>query len=81
MINPIVRGWVNYYRIGNASRCFNYVRDWVEKKVRRHLMKARKRRGLGWKRWSKDWLYIVVVANAAVNLKFALGHEYAILYY
>ena len=44
-------------------------------------MKARKRRGLGWKRWSKDWLYIVVVANAAVNLKFALGHEYAILYY
>lgn len=56
-INPIIRGWVNYYRIGNSSRCFNYVRDWVEKKVRRHLMKARNRKGYGWKRWSKALLY------------------------
>jgi RNA-directed DNA polymerase len=50
LINPIVRGWVNYFRIGHASRCFAYVRDWVEKKVRRHLMRARNRRGFGWKR-------------------------------
>lgn len=57
VINPIIRGWVNYYRIGNSMRCFNYIRDWVEKKVRRHLMKARQRRGFGWKRWSKDMLY------------------------
>jgi RNA-directed DNA polymerase len=57
LINPIVRGWVNYFRIGHASRCFGYVKDWVEKKVRRHLMRARKRRGFGWKRWSRAWLY------------------------
>ena len=25
-INPILRGWVNYFRIGNAGRCFAYVR-------------------------------------------------------
>ena len=29
---------------------------WVEKKVRRHLMTARNRRGFGWKRWSTAWL-------------------------
>jgi RNA-directed DNA polymerase len=57
LINPIVRGWVNYFRIGHSSRCFAYVRDWVEKKVRRHLMRARNRRGFGWKRWSRAWLY------------------------
>lgn len=57
VINPIIRGWVNYYRIGNSSRCFNYIRYWVEKKVRRHLMKVRKRKGYGWKRWSKEMLY------------------------
>ena len=56
-INPILRGWVNYFAIGNSSQCFSYVRNWVEKKVRRNLMKARKRRGFGWKRWSRDWLY------------------------
>ena len=57
LINPILRGWVNYFRIGNSGRCFNYVRDWVEKKIRRHLMRARKRYGFGWNRWSRDWFY------------------------
>ena len=57
LINPIVRGWVNYFRIGNSSRCFGYIKDWLEKKIRRHLMRARKRRGFGWKRWSRAWLY------------------------
>jgi len=56
-INPILRGWVNYFRIGHASRCFGFIRDWVERKVRRHMMKARGRRGFGWNRWSRAWLY------------------------
>ena len=57
IINPILRGWVNYFAIGHSSRCFGYVRDWVEKKVRRHMMRAKKRHGFGWKRWSRSWLY------------------------
>jgi len=56
-INSILTGWVNYFRVGNSSRCFSMVKDWVEKKVRRHLMRARNRKGYGWKRWSKEWLY------------------------
>ncbi len=56
-INPILRGWVNYFRIGNSSQCFGYVKDWVERKIRRHLMRARKRSGFGWNRWSRAWLY------------------------
>jgi RNA-directed DNA polymerase len=57
LINPILRGWVNYFAVGHSSRCFGFVRDWVEKKIRRHLMRARKRQGFGWKRWSRRWLY------------------------
>jgi hypothetical protein len=53
----ILRGWVNYFRVGNSSRCFAMIRDWVEKKVRRHLIRASKHQGYGWKRWSRKWLY------------------------
>ena len=56
-INPILRGWVNYFRFGHSSSCFSMVKQWVEKKVRQHLMRARGRKGFGWKRWSSEWLY------------------------
>ena len=48
LINPILRGWTNYFRIGQSSRCFSHVKDWVEQKVRRHLMRQRGRLGFGW---------------------------------
>jgi RNA-directed DNA polymerase len=57
LINPIVRGWVNYFAVGNSGECFSFIQDWVEKKVRRHMMKARQRKGFGWTRWSRQWLY------------------------
>ena len=56
-INPILRGWVQYFAVGHSSRCFSYIRDWVEKKVRYHLARASQRRGFGWTRWSRHWLY------------------------
>ena len=56
-INPILRGWVRYFSVGHSSRCFSYVRNWVERKIRRHLARARQRQGFGWKRWSTRWLY------------------------
>jgi len=71
LINPILRGWTNYFRVGNSSRCFGYVRDWVEKKVRRNLMHARKLRGFGWERWSRNGLYE----------KLGLFSDYKIRYY
>jgi RNA-directed DNA polymerase len=60
LINPILRGWVNYFAVGHSSRCFAFIEDWVEKKIRRHMMRAKKRKGFGWKRWSREWLYDVL---------------------
>ena len=56
LINPILRGGVNYFAVGHSSRCFAFIQDWVERKTRRHLMRARNRRGFGWKRGSREWL-------------------------
>jgi RNA-directed DNA polymerase len=60
LINPILRGWVHYFAVGHSSQCFSFIKEWVDKKIRRHMMRARKRKGFGWKRWSKQWLYNVL---------------------
>ena len=57
MFNPILRGWVNYFAVGHSTKCFSLIKDWVEKKVRRHLAHAQKRKGFGWERWNRRWLY------------------------
>ena len=69
-INPILRGWANYFRIGHASRCFGFVRTWVEKRVRRHMMRARNRRGFGWTRWSTAWLYATLGLYADYRVRY-----------
>jgi RNA-directed DNA polymerase len=60
LINPVLRGWVGYFAIGHSSQCFSFIKDWVEKKARRHLGRSSKRQGFGWNRWSRRWLYETV---------------------
>ncbi len=51
LINPVLRGWVNYYlRWDTPASASGFVKDWVEKKIRRHLLRARNRQGFGWAR-------------------------------
>jgi RNA-directed DNA polymerase len=71
LINPVLRGWVNYFAVGHSGRCFHYIKDWVAKKVRRHVMQARKRKGYGWGRWSRQWLYETL----------GLFHDYRVRYF
>ena len=53
-INPILRGWVTYFAIGQSSRCFSYLCYWVDMKIQRHWLRNRQRKGFGWRRWR--WL-------------------------
>ena len=61
-INTVLTGWVGYFRVGNASRAFSEVRDYVEMKIRTLLTrrKRRKKRSVGWRRWSNEYLYGVL---------------------
>ena len=54
LINPILCGWVNYFAVGHSSEFFSFIR---RKEVRRHMGWAQNRKGFGWKRWSRRWLY------------------------
>lgn len=71
LINPILRGWVNYFRTGNSGRCFKLIKRWMENKIRRHLARARGQKGFGWKRWSTTLIYEVL----------RLYNDYGIRYY
>jgi RNA-directed DNA polymerase len=57
LINPILKGWVQYFKIGNSGKVFGYVKDWLTRKIRRHLMRAKGRHGFGWTLWSTKGLY------------------------
>jgi hypothetical protein len=61
-INASLAGWVNYFRVGNASGAFSEVRDYTEMKVRTLLTRRKRRRktSIGWRRWSNEYLYRVL---------------------
>jgi RNA-directed DNA polymerase len=42
-LNPVLRGWGNYFRTGNAARKFNQVDDYVWQRLRCFLMKRKGR--------------------------------------
>jgi len=58
-VNQIVRGWVNYFRVGNSADALQTVKYHVERKVRRFAARKSKRSGFGWKRWNKQVVYTV----------------------
>ncbi len=61
-INAILTGWVGYFRVGNSSRAFSEIRDYLEMKIRTLLTrrKRRQKRSVGWRRWSNEYLYGVL---------------------
>jgi len=61
-LNAVVGGWVQYFRVGNASRAFGEVRDYLEMKLRTLLTRRTRRRktSVGWRRWSNEYLYGVL---------------------
>ena len=70
-IRPVIVGWVNYFRVGNSGRAFDWIRAEVMRQIRRFVMKRKGRRGCGWKRWS----------NEAIYKKWGLVNEYKVQYF
>jgi RNA-directed DNA polymerase len=56
-IRPVIVGWVNYFRVGNARQAFDWIRFEIMRKIRRFVMKQKGRRGCGWKRSSNETIY------------------------
>lgn len=53
-INPILRGWGNYFAVGNSARKFNLMTSYVQERLYLFLSKKHKKSGRGWKtRWQQ----------------------------
>ena len=55
--NLFLRGWVNYFRVGNSGRVFRKINWHVSGKLRRVLQRQKGRHGYGWNRHDSDYLY------------------------
>jgi group II intron reverse transcriptase/maturase len=55
--NEVLRGWTQYYGLGNASDTFNGIRDFTNKRVRRVLQRRAGRAGYGYLRYDSAFIY------------------------
>jgi len=60
-VNAFLRGWTNYYRLGNAADVLVGIRNFVNKRVRRVIQRQRGQSGYGWGgRINSDYIYGVL---------------------
>jgi group II intron reverse transcriptase/maturase len=62
MVNPVMTGWVNYFRHTNASQAFRGLQRFVNIRFRRYLTQRSKGRGFGWQRFPNSKLYAMGLA-------------------
>lgn len=55
LINPVIRGWGNYYKKANVRKIFNKLDRWIIRRLWNH--KYKKWRNCGWKKYPARDLY------------------------
>lgn len=56
-LNRLLRGWCGYFNQGPVTQAYRLTRQYLERRVRRWLMRREKRRGTGYKRYPDAYLY------------------------
>ncbi|MBL7131429.1 MAG: group II intron reverse transcriptase/maturase [Candidatus Omnitrophica bacterium] len=56
-LTPVLRGWVNYFRIANSSRKFGKIRFYTAQRIRKFMRRRREKSGYGYKQYPDIYLY------------------------
>lgn len=56
-LTPILRGWVNYFRVANSSEVFGKIRYYTAQRMRKFMCRRGHRSGYGYKRYPDKYLY------------------------
>jgi len=56
-LTPVLRGWVNYFRIANSSEKFGKAKFYVAQRIRKFMRRRRQKAGYGYKQYPDTYLY------------------------
>ncbi len=56
-LNPVIRGWANYFKNGNAREHFKRIDRYTTKTLCIMLRKKHKKRAKGWRDHPPSWFY------------------------
>ncbi len=56
-VNPVLRGWVNYFRRSNGARSLQRIHEYSEFKVRKVIQRRRRYRNFEWHHVSRSEIY------------------------
>ena len=56
-LTPVLRGWVNYFRIANSSRKFGKIKFYTAQRIRKYMRRRRQKSGYGYREYPNAYLY------------------------
>jgi RNA-directed DNA polymerase len=75
-LNPMIRGWANYFNQGPVSKIYRDIQDYTDRRLRIWLMRKHGKRGTGYRQYPDEYLYDILglyrlplVRNDLLNAK------------
>jgi group II intron reverse transcriptase/maturase len=66
LVNPLLRGWMNYFKYGNSSRTFSLIDSYVHERLALWWSKKHAKRG---RRWKTDFTYQRYLESGIVKMQ------------
>jgi group II intron reverse transcriptase/maturase len=74
-LNPVIRGWGNYFRSGNSARKFSHIDSYVHERLAILASNKHQRSGRNWgSRFNSDWLGRLGVYTLTGTVRYGTAH-------
>jgi group II intron reverse transcriptase/maturase len=74
-LNPVIRGWGNYFRSGNSARKFSHIDSYVHERLATLASNKHQRSGRNWAtRFNSDWLNRLGVYTLTGTVRYRAAH-------
>jgi RNA-directed DNA polymerase len=74
-LNPVLRGWSNYFRVGNSSRKFTTIDSYVHQRLARLASMKHGRSHINWaSHFDLEWLKALGVYRLTGTIRWGSAH-------